>query len=52
MPNFKSVIHFLLVYFEWWVTILGNVGDHPGDGDRPSMAVVTWLLGLNVVSEV
>ena len=31
-PNFKSVVLFLLVDFGWLVTILGMVGDHPGDG--------------------
>ena len=25
--NSKSVVHFLLVNFGWWVTILGLVGD-------------------------
>ena len=32
MPNSKSVVHFLMVDFGWLVTILGVVGDHPGDG--------------------
>ena len=32
VPNLKSVVHFLLVDFEGWVTIIGMVGDHPGDG--------------------
>ena len=32
MPNSKSVVHFLLVDFGWWVTILGMVGDPLGDG--------------------
>ena len=30
--NPKSIVNFLLVDFEWWVTILGMVGDHPWDG--------------------
>ena len=32
VPNSKSVVHFLMVDFGWLVTILGMVGDHPGDG--------------------
>ena len=32
VPNLKFVVHFLLVDFGWCVTILGMVGDHPGDG--------------------
>ena len=32
LPNFNSVVHFLLVDFGWWRTILGLVGDHYGDG--------------------
>ena len=32
MPNSKSVVHFLMVDFGLLVTILGIVGDHPGDG--------------------
>ena len=30
-PNFKSVVHFLLEDFRWWVSILGMMGDHPVD---------------------
>ena len=33
VPNFYSVVHFLLVDFEWWMTIIGMVGDHSWDGD-------------------
>ena len=43
MPNSKSVVHFLMVDFGWLVTILGMVGDHPGDDGWPSMA---FQLGL------
>ena len=32
VPNSKSVVHFLMVDFGWLVTILGMVGNHPGDG--------------------
>ena len=39
IPNSKSVVQFLLVYFEWWSTILGMVGDHPVDGGWPSMTL-------------
>ena len=36
MQNSKSVVHFLLVDFSWWVIIHGKVGDHPWDGgDHP-----------------
>ena len=35
MPNSNSVVHFFLVDFGWWVTILGKVGDHLGDGGWP-----------------
>ena len=42
MPNFMSVVLFFLVDFGWWVTILGMVGDHPGDGGQPSMTLFTW----------
>ena len=33
LPNSMSVLHFILVDFNfgWWLTILGMVGDHPGD---------------------
>ena len=31
VPNSKSVVHFSLVYFVWWVPLLGMLGDHPGD---------------------
>ena len=33
VPNSKSVVHFILVdfNFRWWVTILGMLGDNPGD---------------------
>ena len=47
MPNFKSVVLFLLKDFGWWVTILGMVGDHPGDGGWPSMilhlVIILWV---------
>ena len=33
VPNSKSVVHFLLLDFEWLVTILWMVGDNSGDGD-------------------
>ena len=46
MPNFKSVVLFLLVDFGWWVTILGMVVDHPVDGERPSMALHLVLILL------
>ena len=29
VPNSKSIVHFLLVDFGRWVTILGMVADHP-----------------------
>ena len=52
MPNSKSVVQFLQVDFGWCGTILWMVGDHPGDGELPSMVVVTWSPGFDVVSEV
>ena len=30
--NSKSLVHFVLVDFRWWVPILGMVSDHPCDG--------------------
>ena len=32
VSNSKSVVYFLMVHFGWLLTILGMVGDHPGDG--------------------
>ena len=42
MPNFMSVIHLLLVDFEWGVPILGIVGDHP----------LVWLVVLLLLNKV
>jgi len=36
----QSVVHFLLLDFGWFVTILWMVGDHPGDGD---MVLILWI---------
>ena len=33
------------------MTILGMVGDHPGDGGLPSMAVVTDLFEVSLYAE-
>ena len=30
--NSKSLVHFILVDFRWWVPSLGMVSDHPCDG--------------------
>ena len=32
VPNSKSLVHFILVDFRWWVPSLGMVSDHPCDG--------------------
>ena len=34
VPQSKAVVHFILVDFGWWLTILGMVDDHPGDHPR------------------
>ena len=44
-----SVVHFILVDFNfgWWMTILGMMGDHPGDG---GLTIHGTSPGLNFVS--
>ena len=39
-------MHFLLVDFEWWVTILGMVGENPWDGGRPSLGWWMTIPGM------